>query len=1198
MKMRRVAPAVLLLLFLLASVAISPQPTMAQKQLIPDLVIIKVWQTGNQICYSIKNIGYASVGSLKAPIRYYNALFIDDKQVAEDRGTVGLGVGQQLDRCFSYQWQPMNPQHTIKVCADTSRNVNESNEQNNCWQQVWTTQQKQPPTQMKLPDLVVTGIRQDRDRICYRIGNAGESSLTSPAGGIIRFCNSLLIDGKQVAKDCVNIIEMRPGQFIDNCFDYQWQMTPPQHVIKVCADSEQNINEQNENNSLEVTWRMEEKLSDMTVTEIKCDEENRRIGYVLKNVGEGAAKGGHSTILFVNEKEAARDIIGVDLEPGKTHESWFKGYEWLGCKTIKARICADGGGQVKEFAEQNNCLDKVCQCVEAPPVAKEDTIPPTIMTTITPDKPKLGDRLRYEVKASDPSGVTMIQLWMNGEKKRTCYTSQCNYTSPRMDEHPEFGASVWDAAGNLAVEGIGPISPLMQEGVGESWWYQDDDSDGIMNIFDNCLYSNNPDQADADSDGVGDICDECDLSSECLGRADSFWNDCELCSGETSGELYDYNIPDYLECYYRNNGLVSENGCGCMDSDRRNIFEPGQVNVETVINEVIEHPVYGLRCRARSDCDVVSYDRCTGNTLTEYYCNSDGVGSYAVECPAGCYGGTCNCPDTDGGWDYYNRGTIAGETDECVDSTNLREWSCGQVDSSGNIVPEDKVVSCPYGCENGACVCRDSDSGINYEERGTIGTDEDYCHCDNCPDNRYLTEYYTEVTETRCRVESISHRCEGLCSEGRCLPATCDDGVRNQGEELIDCGGPCTQCGYIAIRGRILYEEAREDGITSEGFKAVRLGKFKIKGDITTDIQLTTSNGSFYVLIPREDNVGKTIHIEMGDCGLYNSGFNYAVKIARDLDYCNEYVGWKSNEREITETGDIDFGDLRIGINDNLDFRLFKRQRRMYAGDDPCQRGLCPREFDWLSGGSGYFNIAETILVAREYADSMRDDSDNIGKVTVEWPDSEKSQYIHYWEVIKLREKHGFSDGTIIHEYGHHLETTISADDYYWRTWDMEHNICTDKDDTEFAWSEGFAEYFGTIVPHNHQHPDPQFLSDPNLDECVIEAPFIFERSCRVPPCDVSGKDIESTVAAVLWDLVDDFPAPGFPNSHDEPFDTISGMEALIFEIFDNELDNRYDAPDLCEFVREGWDHRLSGAEREAINRLLEHYNVSCERGY
>lgn len=228
-----------------------------------------------------------------------------------------------------------------------------------------------------LPDLIVVDVRQEDNSICYKIQNIGEGSVVNPLGGTISFCNALLIDGEQVAEDWVNITELTSGQWIDNCFDYQWQMTPPQHTMKVCADWEQDVDEENEqNNCLEETWYLEGELPDLVIEEIKCDRQNSRIGYVLKNNGEGTAKGGHSTTLFVDGEEVTHDLVSADLTPGETYESWFKEYKWPDCHTIEVETCTDNYNQVKEANEQNNCLDKTCQCVV-------DTTPPTIISSPT-----------------------------------------------------------------------------------------------------------------------------------------------------------------------------------------------------------------------------------------------------------------------------------------------------------------------------------------------------------------------------------------------------------------------------------------------------------------------------------------------------------------------------------------------------------------------------------------------------------------------------------------------------------------------------------------------------------------------------------------------------------------------------------------------------------------------------------------------
>jgi len=357
MKLARMISVTLTAVLLFSSLTVVSAPARAQQGQLPDLIISGAWQTDGQICYSIKNIGNASVGGAVAPTDFYNALFINGQQVAEDHFTVSLAPGQQLDRCFNYQWQAIPGQHNIMVCADRRQDVAESNEYNNCWETVWGIE-------AELPDLVVVDIRQEGDRIRYKIENVGQAGVVNPLGVTTSFCNALFIDSELVAKDYVSIYEMMPGQWIDNPFDYYWEMTPPQHTIKVCADWEQNVDEENEeNNCSEETWYTEEELPDLIIDEIKCDRENSRIGYVLKNIGEGTVKGEHSTTLFVDGKEVSDDLAGVDLEAGVTYESWFEDYKWPEGNTITAKVCADSYNKVEEADEQNNCLEKVCECI-------------------------------------------------------------------------------------------------------------------------------------------------------------------------------------------------------------------------------------------------------------------------------------------------------------------------------------------------------------------------------------------------------------------------------------------------------------------------------------------------------------------------------------------------------------------------------------------------------------------------------------------------------------------------------------------------------------------------------------------------------------------------------------------------------------------------------------------------------------------
>jgi hypothetical protein len=220
----------------------------------------------------------------------------------------------------------------------------------------------------EMPDLVVTDIEPDGDTIRYEIENIGEGSVINPVGGKLSFCNALFIDDELVATDCVKVTEMEPGEELDNTFDYDWEMTPPQHTIKVCADWEQDVDEEREqNNCREETWYQEEELPDLIIGEILCDRESSRIGYVIKNVGEAAAPAVHATVLYVDDEAIGKDVVEVELATGESRQSWFDDYTWPDCQTIKVKVCADNAAEVEESNEQNNCLGGECLCAATPP---------------------------------------------------------------------------------------------------------------------------------------------------------------------------------------------------------------------------------------------------------------------------------------------------------------------------------------------------------------------------------------------------------------------------------------------------------------------------------------------------------------------------------------------------------------------------------------------------------------------------------------------------------------------------------------------------------------------------------------------------------------------------------------------------------------------------------------------------------------
>lgn len=168
----------------------------------------------------------------------------------------------------------------------------------------------------------------------------------------------------------------------------------------------------------------------------------------------------------------------------------------------------------------------------------------------------------------------------------------------------------------------------------------------------------------------------------------------------------------------------------------------------------------------------VERDSCDGDTLTEWICPTslnrvtrNERYSEEYDCPYGCQDGACikevieeevpeevevaeeefegECTDSDGGMDYFVKGTTTGKshttnftrsyTDHCMDDSRLGEGFCWD-NNEVNIIR----YSCPNGCQDGACV-------------------------------REIVEP-TPEPEPEC-TDSIPCPNEYICQDGACLPA-------------------------------------------------------------------------------------------------------------------------------------------------------------------------------------------------------------------------------------------------------------------------------------------------------------------------------------------------------------------------------------------------------------------------------------------
>lgn len=181
--------------------------------------------------------------------------------------------------------------------------------------------------------------------------------------------------------------------------------------------------------------------------------------------------------------------------------------------------------------------------------------------------------------------------------------------------------------------------------------------------------------------------------------------------------------------------------------------------------------------------------------VVEFECTEEGEipSGFSYECPTECVDGACiyPCTDTDGGRNYYEKGTACeGEkcdTDFCQDSKHLMEIDCGEAggspfqDGCGHSGLGGCSYECPEGCEDGACIkesevieavyeCSDSDGGIDYYEKGEMCWGG-VCKTDFCSEaeTMNLEEYYCQAPDDP---GSIGYLCPNGCIDGACVGAT------------------------------------------------------------------------------------------------------------------------------------------------------------------------------------------------------------------------------------------------------------------------------------------------------------------------------------------------------------------------------------------------------------------------------------------
>ncbi len=154
------------------------------------------------------------------------------------------------------------------------------------------------------------------------------------------------------------------------------------------------------------------ELPDLVTTEVR--EENGIIRYRIVNQGEGSV--GSTTFcngLFVDGELVATDYVNIQgMLPGQWIDNPFD-YQWQATlPEHEIEVCADWEDDVSESNEQNNCLEET--------FVSGDTTPPVVTITYSPAEVTTLSEVTFTAQARDDSEVTELEIYINEEIAQQC----------------------------------------------------------------------------------------------------------------------------------------------------------------------------------------------------------------------------------------------------------------------------------------------------------------------------------------------------------------------------------------------------------------------------------------------------------------------------------------------------------------------------------------------------------------------------------------------------------------------------------------------------------------------------------------------------------------------------------------------------------------------------------------------------------
>lgn len=340
---------------------------------------------------------------------------------------------------------------------------------------------------------------------------------------------------------------------------------------------------------------------------------------------------------------------------------------------------------------------------------------------------------------------------------------------------------------------------------------------GTCTFIPNCT-DNTLNQDETDIDCGGSICNSCLIGESCISGSDCITNLCEsnicISNASCSDGIKNQDETD-IDC----GGSCDpcNNGQSCnIDTDCTSDY----CNPDDICSTPTCSDGFKNQDESDIDCGGAACSRCENGKT----CNSDS------DCTSNnCESGTCTAQSSqqNGGSSQDN------DCDNDIKDNDESDIDCGGQDCSGcsiNQTCEENSDCKSNFCNNGICdIAQNCNDGIKNQDESDIDCGGVCVSCEinkNCRTNSDCLSNYCEagickvaptcndniqnqfesdtdcggpckkcINGRYCNTDSdcISNYCDVTCKDQPKLE-TCNDGIKNQGESDIDCGGPCSRC--------------------------------------------------------------------------------------------------------------------------------------------------------------------------------------------------------------------------------------------------------------------------------------------------------------------------------------------------------------------------------------------------------------------